>query len=570
MNLSRRTVGIVITLMVVSLGGLVSLQAYLLKLAMEQKEQAFRRNVFTAMNSVSQRLEKSEAFTFALGTVDRPHANWQVNVSRTIPPPHDSIQIQGIFLESSGMFDTGFEDEPISIVDGVLHYEITHPQHVVIKMYDQSEGTGQVVVDTFRTAGKYEVDLNGMPVSQNRMMYMFVTDSGSTIFQMQNGSQLTSLAPMMARTKKEDYVKRVVSDLVVAELEPIEDRITRKELDTLLQSALDEAGINLAYSYGVFSGSNDSLRVASTTGSPEQLRATEFRTRLFPNDMLSARSELALHFPGRAAYLWKQMSMLVLTNLLFIGVIGAVFIYTVRVMLAQKRFSGRIVDFINNMTHEFKTPISTVALACEAIMRPDVIEQPERIGKYGRMILDENQRMRHQVEKILQMAVIEEGDYDLRLSEIDLHQIIKAAIEGISLQIENRKGKITQLLEANYAVIKGDNLHMTNIINNLLDNANKYSPDEPDITVSTKNDGSDLLITISDRGAGIAESDQKAVFDKYFRVHSGNVHNVKGFGLGLSYVRMMVEAQHGDIRLSSKLGEGTIVELRFPFVIPSE
>ncbi|MGB5138763.1 MAG: histidine kinase dimerization/phospho-acceptor domain-containing protein, partial [Candidatus Zixiibacteriota bacterium] len=395
MNLSRRTVGVVITLMVVSLGGLVSLQVYLLKLAMEQKEQIFRRNVFAAMNTVSQRLEKTEAFTFAFGSTGRTEANWQVNVSSLRPPLHDSIQIQGMFIEGNGPFGANFAEPPISVVDGILRYEITNPQHVMIKMYDQAQGTDHVVVDTFRAAGKYEVDLKGMPVSESRMMYMFRTDSNSAIFEMQNGSHLTSLVPMMARTNKEDYVKRVVTDLVVAELEPIEERITQKELDTLISSALGESGINLAFAYGVFSGANDSLRLVSAMPAREQLRKSEFRTRLFPNDMLSARSDLALHFPDRAVYLWKQMGVLVMTNLLFIGVIVAVFIYTLRVMLAQQRFSGRIVDFINNMTHEFKTPISTVALACEAIMRPDVIEQPERIGKYGRMILDENQRMRH-------------------------------------------------------------------------------------------------------------------------------------------------------------------------------
>jgi len=297
---------------------------------------------------------------------------------------------------------------------------------------------------------------------------------------------------------------------------------------------------------------------------------TDFRTRLFPSDRLSARSELAVFFPERSVYLWKQMSMLVLTNLLFIAVIVAVFTYTVRVMLSQKRFAVRIVDFINNMTHEFKTPISTVALACEAIMRPDVIQQPERIGKYGRMILDENQRMRNQVEKILQMAVIEEGDYELKLSEVDLHQIIRKAIDGISLQIENRKGKLVGNLNASNAMISGDNLHLTNIINNLLDNAIKYSPDAPEIEVSTANATSELVITISDKGMGISEADQKLIFEKYYRVHSGNVHNVKGFGLGLSYVKMMVGAQHGTIRLESSPGAGTKIELRFPTCEASE
>ena len=570
MNLSRRSVSIVIALMVISLGGLVALQVYLLQLALEQKEQVFRRNVLMALNTVSQQLENSETFTIALGTTPPQRGTWQFNVARSTVVGNDSVHVKGLFLETNDILDAALENCPLTITDGVLQYEVSSPQHVMIKIYDQSQGTDLVVVDTFRAAGKYKIDVSGIREPGSSMMYMFRTDSTSAIFQTQDGSQLMPLGPMIGSTRKEDYLKRIVTDMTVAELEPIEQRITREELDSLLRSALDETGIHLEYEYAVFAGNNDSMRVSSASFSRDRLMRTDFRTRLFPSDRLSARSELAVFFPERSVYLWKQMSMLVLTNLLFIAVIVAVFTYTVRVMLSQKRFAVRIVDFINNMTHEFKTPISTVALACEAIMRPDVIQQPERIGKYGRMILDENQRMRNQVEKILQMAVIEEGDYELKLSEVDLHQIIRKAIDGISLQIENRKGKLVGNLNASNAMISGDNLHLTNIINNLLDNAIKYSPDAPEIEVSTANATSELVITISDKGMGISEADQKLIFEKYYRVHSGNVHNVKGFGLGLSYVKMMVGAQHGTIRLESSPGAGTKIELRFPTCEASE
>lgn len=566
MNLSRRSVLIVIALMVISLGGLVALQVYLLQLALEQKEQSFKRNVFAALNTVSQRLERSETFTIALGRGGTMPGSWQFNVSSGGAPDLDSIRLEGLFIESEEINGRPDSICPIKVENGILRYEVGSPQHVMIKLYDQTEGTDRVVVDTFKQPGAYEVDVSAIPSIGRQVMYMFHTDSMSAVFQARNGSELLPVGPMIQKTRKEDYVKQVVSNLVVAEMEPIEQRITEEELDTLIRSALEETGIKIAFNYAVFSGLNDSLRVPARVYEREQLQKTEFRARLFPNDMFAARNDLAVFFPDRSVYLWRQMSALVLTNLLFITVIVAVFIYTVRVMLAQKRFSLRIVDFINNMTHEFKTPISTVALACEAIMRPEVINQPDRIGKYGRMILDENQRMRHQVEKILQMAVIEEGDYELKLSEVDLHQVIRTAVDGISLQIENRRGKLEQRLEATHAIIAGDSLHLTNIINNLLDNAVKYSPDAPDLSVATRNETDELVVTIADKGLGIAESDQSAVFDKYYRVPSGNVHNVKGFGLGLSYVKMMIEAHRGKIRLHSKPGEGTIVELRFATV----
>lgn len=568
MNLSRRSVAVLVALMIIALGGLVGLQVYLLQLALEQKEQAFKQNVQAALTSVAQRLEGKEAYTIAVqpnGSAPSMGYQWQFNISTSVPAIRDSLCVEGLFIETDGIFGRQMSEAPVTVEDGVLRYELRHPQHVTIKVYDQTHGIDKVVVDTFKTAGTYEINLENEPfaASQAQVMYMFRTDSSEAIFQLHNGMQVTPITPQLARSRKEEYMKRMVSNLVVAELEPIEQRVSNAELDTLISSALHEAGINTGYEYAVFSGMNDSLRMPSMVKAASELRRSEFRTRLFPSDMLSARSELALHFPDRAAYLWKQMSVLVISNLAFIAIIMLVFAYTIRVILAQKRFSVRIVDFINNMTHEFKTPISTVALASEAIMRPDVISQPERVGKYGRMILDENQRMRHQVEKILQMAVIEEGDYELKLGEVDLNQIVRKAVEGISLQVENRGGQIEALLEADRAVVKGDSLHLSNIVNNLIDNAIKYSPEAPQITASTRNEGDEIIVTISDKGIGINEADQKAVFEKYYRVHSGNIHNVKGFGLGLSYVKMMVDAHGGKIDLRSKLGEGTTIELRF-------
>jgi two-component system phosphate regulon sensor histidine kinase PhoR len=181
------------------------------------------------------------------------------------------------------------------------------------------------------------------------------------------------------------------------------------------------------------------------------------------------------------------------------------------------------------------------------------------------MIQSENRRMRGQVEKILQMAVLEEGDYELKLEDVNLHRIIEKAVTNISLQIENRLGHVNCRLDADNPILTADAVHLENIINNLLDNANKYSFENPQITVSTWNHDHGIMIAVDDNGIGISEKDKKQVFDKYYRVASGNIHDVKGFGLGLSYVRLMVEAHHGRISLESKEGKGTTVRIYFPF-----
>jgi two-component system phosphate regulon sensor histidine kinase PhoR len=217
------------------------------------------------------------------------------------------------------------------------------------------------------------------------------------------------------------------------------------------------------------------------------------------------------------------------------------------------------------MTHEFKTPISTVSLASEAISRPDVIADKEKVSRYNNMIQSENRRMRGQVEKILQMAVLEEGDYELKLEDVDVHRVIEKAVASIALQVENRQGHVDCSLAAENPIIKADAVHLENIINNILDNANKYSFQNPQIRVSTQNQDHGIMVSIEDNGMGISEKDKKQVFEKYYRVASGNLHDVKGFGLGLSYVRLMVEAHGGKISLESKEGRGTAVKIYFPF-----
>jgi len=245
-------------------------------------------------------------------------------------------------------------------------------------------------------------------------------------------------------------------------------------------------------------------------------------------------------------------------------VVVGVFGYSLRTIVVQRRTARQMVDFINNMTHEFKTPISTVALACEAILRPDVIGDTGRVRRFSGMIMEENRRMRHQAEKILQMAALEEKQGRLKLTELDVHDVITSAMENIALQVEQRGGQITCDLKATRRVMMADEVHLIGVFHNLLDNANKYSPETPQITVITEDSGDGLEIIIADRGLGLSSDDRKKIFDKYYRVTRGNVHDVKGFGLGLSYVDLIVRAHGGRISVESEPAKGTRMVLWFP------
>jgi two-component system phosphate regulon sensor histidine kinase PhoR len=257
-------------------------------------------------------------------------------------------------------------------------------------------------------------------------------------------------------------------------------------------------------------------------------------------------------------------------SFLLVIVIIAAFSYSVFTIIRQRKLSELKNDFINNMTHEFKTPISTISLACQALSDKDIPRSNEMYADYINIIGDENHRLGEMAEKILQTATLEKGNLHLRPEAIDMHVLIADAIHKIAIQIEIRDGVINQSLKAQYPLIKADKVHLSNVIFNLLDNANKYSPRKPNITVSTADAENGIYISVHDKGMGISKANLKRIFEKLYRVPTGDVHNVKGFGLGLSYVKFIVEKHGGTISVDSEPGKGSTFTIFLPYVIPEQ
>jgi len=252
---------------------------------------------------------------------------------------------------------------------------------------------------------------------------------------------------------------------------------------------------------------------------------------------------------------------------LFTGIILFCFAYTINVIFRQKKLSEMKTDFINNMTHEFKTPIATISLAADSMTSPIITGSPEKVQRFANIIKQENVRMNNQVEKVLQMALIDKEDFQLKLTEVNLHDVIQNAIENIGLQVEKKDGRVSAHLESTKPLIQGDQTHISNVINNLLDNANKYSPEKPDISVHTRNVNGGVEIVVKDSGIGMSKEVRKHIFDKFYRVHTGNLHDVKGFGLGLSYVKAIMTAHRGQVDVRSELGKGSSFILHFPYKV---
>lgn len=357
---------------------------------------------------------------------------------------------------------------------------------------------------------------------------------------------------------------------------PIAERINLQHLDEFLHQELQNRGINTDVNYGVFSNPNRSFVIANNhyvveDDGPKVVQAgfdnlynSIYRVHLFPKDIKSP-GVLMIYFPNRASLVWGSAWKTLLMSILFTGIILFCFAYTIQVIFQQKKLSEMKTDFINNMTHEFKTPIATISLAADSITSPMISVNPDKVKRFADIIKQENRRMNSQVEKVLQMALLDKKELQLKLSDVNLHDVIATAVANFSLQVEKREGTVIADLRAENPVVEGDMTHITNIIHNLMDNANKYSPEKPEIMVSTRNVANGVEVTVTDNGIGISKEARKHIFDKFYRVHTGNLHDVKGFGLGLSYVKTMITAHKGQIDVKSEPGKGSSFILYFPY-----
>jgi two-component system, OmpR family, phosphate regulon sensor histidine kinase PhoR len=342
-----------------------------------------------------------------------------------------------------------------------------------------------------------------------------------------------------------------------------QDWETKRPIDivrlmVIVEDALKHMGIVIPFHYAIFSG--DSIANSDIVKTSQQYW---YKVKLFQNDILSRDLYLGICFPETDIYLHHN-PLLKILSIIFTLLICLTYYIGFVFITRQKKLSAMNTDFINNMTHEFKTQITTIGLAVNSILSEEVIADKDRVNFYSRMIRKENQRMNEQVERILQVARLYRKELYFRLQEVNVHELIKEAIQGISIQIEKRGGRINVKLEAANPIVATDPVHFTNLVNNLLDNANKYSPDAPEILISTTNDQKGVYITVEDKGIGISKKVQAKIFDKYYRLTSVNLVGTKGFGLGLSYIKAILKLNKGCIKVQSEEGKGS----RFVVFIP--
>lgn len=483
--------------------GLVVIQLYWIDNAITLKEEGFKRSVRSAISSVSNKLEKIDA-AYQL----KAHQEEQKLFNQKL---NSSIR-NGI--DTSALFQK----------DGIL-YRVSEKQAKNGSIYQQS-------IQSVSSNGKFGFQLS-------------IKGQGNQI------GQPSILNEMLESLSKIGH-------------RPMAERLDKNVIDSLLTFELFNRGIKAKFQYGVFDYDGNELIIDSVSNL-NKIRQSGFYAQLFPNDVFEGPHVLTVLFPHQKGYVIKTMWLMLSTSVLLLIIIVCTFTFTIQTIFKQKKLSEVKNDFISNMTHELKTPISTISLACEALLDKDMSDNINVRSNYVEMISQENKRLGLLVESVLESATWDKGDLKLRKEEFDLHQVINAVADNILIQVQNKSGSITKSLNAENCLITADQVHLTNLINNLLDNANKYSPETPKIIISTENYKEGILLGVEDHGQGIKRENITKIFEKFYRVPTGNVHNVKGFGLGLNYVKAIVERHGGEISASSVYGKGTKFKIYIPF-----
>jgi len=549
--MNKKIITGLIALMGISILGIIIIQLVWMSNAIRVRNELFDRNVNEALNGTTNRLETLQDFRminhFALGDTlslpedvpppppPPPSPNFQGSKSQRelIQPMPSSQQIEMIVKGERSKKGIQYH---ISTKNNRLGYG--HNKKVVIINKDSLAQN----LDSLYAHGIHKMD---SLVGQ----YKEWNDSASGI--------------KRRFEVKTDQLKRVANK-VVQEISMWEEDVSIDRVKEVLTMELKNRNIPIPFEVGII---KDSLISSKTVKADSILLAqSNYKVNMFPNDIFQKNIKLSVYFPEKESFIYKTLNWLLLISLIFSVIVLVTFAVSIYFILKQKKISEMKSDFINNMTHEFKTPIATISVAADSISNQKVIENPERIRYFIEMIKKENLRMNRQVEDILTIARLDKKEFEFNWEAFNLHEVIENAMQSIVLQVEKKGGTIISDFQAVNPVATSDVNHFANLIYNLLDNANKYSLNAPEIKIATRNTSKGVLITIEDKGIGMTKMVQSRIFERFYRQTSGNIHNVKGFGLGLSYVKAILEANHGSITVHSEQGKGSSFEVFIPFI----
>ncbi len=499
---------------------LVGIQLYWLGKAYNLKERQFDQIVLQALSDISFKIEQEETYDIIIDEVF------------SAPAIEDNVMLE-------------YSDTSIKINSSVKqNKKIHHPDSLSVTKKDKKLNSNK---QKYTSTSK----------SNNDSIISFIQNQIKDLEDPENSYNAKQVL------EKQRYINKVLMKMFSSRKE-IENRLKPLELESVIDETLFDYEIGLNYEYSVTKW-NTTLAFKSDNFKPENISSV-YRVKLYPEDFYSQENFLHIYFPNRRNYIIRSLGFMGLSTGLITVIVALALAYLLYLIFKEKKLSEIKSDFVNNMTHELKTPISTISLASQMLSDNSIPDSSKNLPRISGIISQESKRLGYQVEKVLQMATIDKNNLNLKLKEVDLHEIIESVAGNFILQVENRGGLLIPSLHADDTMVKVDTTHMTNVISNLLDNAIKYTENIPEIYIETISRNRFLEVSIKDNGIGISKSNQKRIFDKFYRVSTGNVHNVKGFGLGLNYVKKIIEFHKGELFVDSDIGKGTKITFSLPLI----
>jgi two-component system phosphate regulon sensor histidine kinase PhoR len=537
--------------MILAMGSLVALQWYWIRNAITVKKEQFERNVKTALMETVRKIEQEEVLYVAHQRL----ANQEQNKLFAVPTnkindealrkkilEHD-IVLNSIYNET---FFREFNKKVENLGEKVPGNKEKVSEYINEKLKQENENLKKFIKNNDDLEKKF-TEINEM----NRWM-----DSTGLY---NKSHTLFSSKEVYSSGINLDLVKGIIHDLMLGE-RSIAERMGTVMLDTLLRNELNNMGIQVPFQYAV---EDKGLIVLASPS--KKINNDSYKIRLFPADSFQNNQFLHVSFPQKDNYIFKNLLWVFAISTLLILLVGGIFYYSANSLISERRLAKVKNDFINNMTHELKTPVSSISLALEVIQDKEVVKTEEKTSRYLSIIKEENQRLALQIEKVLQMAKLEENQIRLVFESVNINEVIREVLKNMEVHLEHKLLQLNLYLEAKDAIVTADKVHLTNVFYNLLDNALKYSKDHLTLEIRTSNPTkNEVTIQIIDDGIGVDSTEIDRVFEKFYRVPTGDLHDVKGFGLGLSYVKNMVRLHKGTVQLKSKLNGGSTFTITLP------
>ena len=599
--------------MTLALLGVMGMQLYFLKQSYQLKSQLFDQNVNEALGNIVSKLEKLDANSFLKTKAEVPQKvieskktsmHYQIAQSkkhqfrkkrRPLETYASILKLEqkkadSIFSLRDSMLRIRYPNA-VSFNDAITAAELNNLEYNLrVDVVEFEDAYGQIYQKTQQTLTKALGDRgnaaanvkNPLKPDSVRQYVVFDPQYGPRLITIpkpklfnisrpvpppQRQENIESVKRVKAYFEEKKENKDVFKDLYTEYQQvsvPLSQRIHPLILDSMLRNELLNKAISSNFEYKVTSAKRDSLIFKSASNQTKFLPFNSYETPLFPKDMIRDAGLLTVTFPDKSNIILSNLTAMMGLSGGLLLILLFCFGYTLHSILKQKKLSEMKTDFINNMTHEFKTPVATIMIASEALRDPELTEDKTRLDRLANIIYDENVRLGNHIERVLNIAKIDKGDLKLEYREVEMNDLLSAIVDSMSLQLEKRHASISLQLDAADATVLGDELHLSNVIFNLIDNANKYSKGDPEIKITTLNSGKNVIIRVADKGIGMNRDQQAKIFDQFYRIPTGNLHDVKGFGLGLSYVNDIIRRSKGTIRVKSEKDKGSEFEIVLP------